>query len=351
MTCETRNIGVNLPQVTTGHGQKKNQKKKKKKIQIKLPAGNFFFQVQIQMAKPLKFWSLTIGCNYHTLLPPDKVDAIFDEFYSQWCYQGERGSCLGKDHYQCRIISGEPVMKATLLHCLEMRGMDKRDVTFLPESNKSIEQGGLAFYVMDSTKDVFLPMRADSLWTPHRGKDWVPNMCKCIVDEPRPWMTSVLELLAAPPHHRSIIWICTLDGKGGVGKSLFNCYLEATGKACFLGSGTPTQILEAVCAEGEHRAYTLDLPKTQDSNIKIGDYINVLETVKNGFIKTAMHGKRKKLIMEDRPHEIVFSNIMPPFKAMTEGRFIVYTINPDLGPEFQTLDHVYNLPGSAPSQD
>ena len=292
------------------------------------------------MSKPLKFWSLTIGCNHQPLLQPKTLDSIFDEFYSQWCYQGEKGTCLGKDHYQCRVISNDPLMKATMLHCLEMRGLDKRDVTFLPESNKSIEQGGLAFYVMDSTKDVFLPVRTDSNFTPPRPKDWIPDQCKHIADSPRPWMTSLLDILQQPPDHRAIIWICTLHGLGGVCKSGMNTYMEATGISCYLGTGTPTQILEAVCAEGEYRCYTLDLPMHGDSNIKLGDYINVLENVKNGFIKTAMYGKRKKLIMNQRPHMLVFSNILPPAHMMTQGRFHSYTIDPNKPAAEQTLDRV-----------
>lgn len=291
--------------------------------------------------KPLKMWSLTIGNNFHTLLPAETMDAIFTEFYDQWVYQGERGTQNQKQHYQARVICAEPMMKCTLLHCLEMRGIPRNDVTFCIESNKSIEQGGLAFYVMDATKDVWLAPRYDPSFTPPKPPGWYPSMCQSIVDEPRPWMTSVLNMLERPPHHRAIIWICTLNGLGGVAKSLFNVYLEATGKACFLGTGTPTQILEAVCAEGEKRAYTLDLPKTSDSNIRIGDYINVLETVKNGFIKTAMHGKRKRLIMDQRPHEIVFSNILPPTQTMTEGRFHTFTIDPNLAPENQTLDRYF----------
>lgn len=290
------------------------------------------------MSKPLRFWSLTIGCNFKPLLEPEAMDAVFDEFFDKWCYQGERGTERGKLHYQARVIADTPVMKASLLHILEMRGIDQRDATFLAESNKSIEQGGLAFYVMDSTKDVFLPVRADKSFTRKRPRDWIPAMCQSIVDDPRPWMTSVLTKLEAFPHHRAIIWICTLEGKGGVGKSLFNTYLEASGKATYLGVGTPTQILEAVCSEGEQRAYTLDLPFTGDSNIKMGDYISAIETVKNGFIKTAMHGKRKSLIMDNRPHVIVFSNKLPPYQSMTEGRFHAYTINPDKPSNEQTLD-------------
>lgn len=291
--------------------------------------------------KPLKFWSITVGNNFHELVSPTHLSDILSQFFDQWVFQGEYGTNNGKPHYQIRGILPDPQMFGTLLHCFQMRGIPKEDVTVCPESNKSIEQGGLAFYVMDSTKDVWSPPMHDPSYTPPRPLNWVPAMCKCIVDEPRPWMVSLNEMIESPPDYRAIIWICTLDGKGGVGKSLYNTYLEATNKACYLGSGTPTQILEAVCAEGERLAYTLDLPKTGDSNIKIGDYIHVIETVKNGFIKTAMHGKRKKLIMNNRPHVIVFSNITPPLASMTEGRFKTYTINPDLYPEDQTLDPIY----------
>jgi hypothetical protein len=126
-----------------------------------------------------------------------------------------------------------------------------------------------------------------------------------------------------------------------VGKSLYNTLIDATGRGCFLGTGTPTQILEATIAYGEHRIYTLDLPKSSDTNIRITDYVNAIEIVKNGFIKTAMHGKPKKLIMNNRPHMVVFANVLPPMKAMTEGRFLPYTINPDLEPEDQTLDRIF----------
>ena len=257
------------------------------------------------------------------------------EFAAQWVFQLERGEISEKDHYQCRMILEDGQMTETMLTIFEARGFDRRDVTFHPESNNSIQQGGLSFYVMKDETRILGPWTDPSYQTKREG--WVPEMCKVIVDAPRPWMTSLLAILKSPPHHRAITWVCTLDGLGGVGKSLFNVYLEATGKACFLGSGTPTQILEATIAEGERRAYTLDLPKTQDSNIRIGDYINVLEVVKNGFIKTAMHGKRKKLIMNQRPHLVVFSNILPPLHTMTEGRFHVYTIDPTLPSDSQCL--------------
>lgn len=288
--------------------------------------------------KPLKFWSVTVGDNHHTLLDPPAFDAILDEFFHQWCYQGELGDKNKKKHYQCRLICAEPTMKATMLHCFKMRGIALQDVTVLPESNKSIEQGGLAFYVMDSTKDVWLPTRADASYSRPRPKDWIPSMCQCIQERPRPWMRTLTSILDGLADHRKIVWICTLFGLGGVGKSLFVAWLEATRKACYLGAGTPIQLQEAVISDGEWPAYTLDLPKQFAKDNSIGDYINVVEIIKNGFIKTGMHGKRKKLMMDKRPHVVLFCNRLPPWSMMTEGRFDVYTINPRKPEMFQTLD-------------
>ena len=287
--------------------------------------------------KPLLFWSVTLSQNYNALPSVDRTKVILAEFSKQWCFQLEKGSKLEKLHYQCRMILEEPQMLATMLHCFECRGFNVHDVTFLPESNKSIEQGGLSFYVMKDDTRVDGPW-CDPTYKPPKPPDWIPEMCQTIRDHPRPWMSSLLTKLAGPAHHRKIIWICTLHGLGGVGKSLFTTYLEAANIACYLGDGTPIQLKEGTIAEGEWPAYTLDLPKTFAHDNRLGDYINTLETIKNGFIKTAMHGKRKKLMMERRPHVIGFANIHPPFGMMTEGRFEVYTVDPNLEPHEQTLD-------------
>lgn len=288
------------------------------------------------MSKGLSYWSLTIGNNFHTLVEPTRLKEIFTEFFDQFVFQGEYGDKNKKPHFQCRVKKEDKMTKGTILQLLEMRGIPRNDVTALPESNNSIQQGGLTFYCMDDQKDIWSKPIRDG--PEMRPKGWIPAQCKCIADDPRPWMMQLTAMLGQFPHHRKVIWICTLDGKGGVGKSLYNTWLEATHTGIYLGSGTPTQILEATIAEGEHLCYTLDLPKSGDTNIKISDYINVIETVKNGFIKTAMHGKRKKLIMNHRPHVVVFSNILPPYKSMTEGRFDCYTINPNKDASEQTLD-------------
>lgn len=288
--------------------------------------------------KPLTCWSGTIAENYNPLPPPERMDSIWHEFTMHWCYQGEICPSNKKRHNQSRFILSEPQRLETLLTIFEARGFDRRDLTFLPESNKSIQQGGLAFYVMDDSKELFHPFRCDSAYKQPRSINWIPRMCHTIRDNPRPWMTSLNAILADEPHHRAIIWVCTLDGLGGVGKSLYCAYLEATHTAIYIGDGTPTQIKESVISEGEHRAYTCDMPMTFAKDNRLGDYINAIETVKNGFIKTGMHGKRKKLLMDQRPHFVCFANCLPPFSMMTNGRYHLYTVDPNKPHDQQTLD-------------
>lgn len=287
--------------------------------------------------KDLIFWSVTLGEHFNPLPSVDRMKTILDEFCKQWMFQEELGAQLGGRHYQIRIILPKAESKATLLSIFGCRIKDIKDITFLPESNKSIEQGGLAFYVMKDDTRVAGPWSDPSYSTP-RSRDWVPDMCKDIVDNPRPWMTTLNGIIEGPPSHRSILWICTLDGLGGVGKSLWNTWFEASGLGCWVGDGTPVQIKEAVCLEGERRAYSCDMPKTFAHDNRIGDYINTIETIKNGFIKTSMHGKRKKLVMNMRPHFIVFANTLPPYHMLTDGRIVCYTIDPKLPKEMQSLD-------------
>lgn len=290
--------------------------------------------------KALHYWSVTLSFNFTEFKQHSEIECIMEEFSEDWAFQLEKGHNEGKLHYQCRMILNTPQYTATMVSIFGERGFDPRDVTFLPETNKSIQQGGLAFYVMKLDTRVEGPWY-DSSFTLPRPKDWIPRQCRDVVDNPRPWITSVLAMIEAPPSHRTITWIMTLDGKGGVQKSLFNTYLEASGKARYLGSGTTNQLLEGCIMDGEARCYTLDFPKHFASDNQIGDYITAIEHVKNGFIKTAFHGKRKLMIMEDRPHVIVFSNRSPPYAYMTEGRFDCYSINPDESPEFQTLNKWY----------
>lgn len=270
---------------------------------------------------------------------------ILTEFCKQWVFQRERGLIENKEHYQIRIILSAAQTKCTLLSIFDARLPDIRDLHICPESNRSLEQGGLSFYVLKDESRVAGPW-SDPSFTAPRPYGWIPDQCASITHSPRPWMTTLNAMIADEPHHRAIIWICTLHGLGGVGKSLWNLWFEASGTGKWIGDGTPTQIKEAVISEGEFRAYSCDMPKTFSHDNRIGDYINAIETIKNGFIKTSMHGKRKRLMMNMRPHFISFANIMPPYHLLTDGRVHCYTIDPNKPHHEQELVFV-----APPAQD
>lgn len=288
--------------------------------------------------KPLCCYSITVAENHLPLPEPETFDNALDEFFKQWVYQGELGESRKKRHYQVRAIVEDACYKQTLLQVMTMRGMDRRDITILPESNRSIQQGGLAFYVMDSTKPRFLEPRSDPSYKPKRPRYFCPLQCEYHRDNPRPWMKSQLEILNSAPPHRAITWICTLEGLGGVAKSNWNTYLQSMGWCHYVGDGTPINLKQNVIKAGERRAYSFDLPKTFDRASPLSDYINAIEVIKNGHVCATMHGKPEMLIMDVRPHIFVYANCIPPFSSMTQGRFNVYTIDPIKPHEEQTLD-------------
>lgn len=103
--------------------------------------------------KPLKFWSITLSHNYTERLDVARVKTILSEYFLHWVFQLEAGHAELKDHYQCHGLLFEGQMTETMLTIFERRGYDRRDVTFLPEFNNSVTQGGLAFYCMkDDTR-------------------------------------------------------------------------------------------------------------------------------------------------------------------------------------------------------
>ena len=81
------------------------------------------------------------------------MKATLDELTDQWCFQLEKGETHGKLHYQCRVLmkkeGRKPQYGATMLQMFTCRKpYEEKDLSFQIESNNSVQQGALAFYVM-----------------------------------------------------------------------------------------------------------------------------------------------------------------------------------------------------------
>jgi hypothetical protein len=174
------------------------------------------------MTKPLKFWSVTIQSNYGELPSVQRMKEICEEFALQWVFQRERGKKANKAHYQGRIILKEGQPKHTMIYCFESRGIHQNDITFSPESNKSLNQGGLTFYVMkDETREEG-PWH-DVSFKPPKKRSYDGSDLK-VMDTPFPWQQKVIDMVQNIPDDRTVNWI--FNDKGCAGKSKLMKYMR-----------------------------------------------------------------------------------------------------------------------------
>lgn len=272
--------------------------------------------------KPLKYWAITI-INLDTApVAVERVQEIFDEFFAHWIFQQERGETTGKLHYQCRVSLEQPLSKATMLHLMDMRGI-KLQCNIQPESNNSIQQGGLSFYVMkDETReagpwydDAFRPSKK----VKYEGKD-----IACM-ETPLPWQSTVISMLKAPPDDRSIVWIADPVGNHGKSKLMKWLRFQTPIDCVRVPMGSATQIKTSVIEKGRHRVYMVDLPRTVGKEERIQELYSALEELKNGWVESAMYGKAAELLMEP-PHVVIFSNGFPSLSHMSLDRWRVYEL-------------------------
>jgi len=257
----------------------------------------------------------------------ERVCEVLTEFAKQWCFQLEKGNNQNKLHYQVRLILPEPQKKETVLQVFSCRFQDMRDITFLPESNNSICQGGLAFYVMKDNTRVDGPWY-DSSYTPRRRNLYKGEDLVCM-KEPLSFQRSIIDSVNKAPDDRTINWVCNFEGCAG--KSKLMKYLRMNPKLfdfARVPMGTATQIKTSVIAKGPHRIYMVDLPRVRGSDERQQELFSALEEIKNGWVESPMYGKTDELLMMP-PHVWIFSNELPNLKFASADRWRVWTIDSD----------------------
>lgn len=275
--------------------------------------------------KALKFWSLTISCNFRELCSVERVCSVLTEFGAQWCFQLERGTSNGKLHYQVRLILCDAQKFETLLTILEARFYDRRDITVCPESNNSIQQGGLAFYVMkDETK-------VDGPWhdPTYRTRKFVPYTMKDLkmMETPLPFQQSILDACALEPDDRTINWVANFTGCAGKSKLMKYMRMMPGYDMARISLGSATQIKTSIIGKGPHRIYMVDLPKVRGSDERVQELFSAIEEIKNGWVESPMYGKSDQELLMEPPHVWIFSNELPNLSFCSLDRWRVHTID------------------------
>ena len=81
--------------------------------------------------------------------------------------------------------------------------------------------------------------------------------------------------------------------------------------------------------KGIKKCYFIDLPRNRGKSDSLADILSVIEDVKNGFVTSSMDEGDKQLMMVP-PTVIVFSKTTLPLHSLSEDRWDLYTINPNL---------------------
>ena len=273
--------------------------------------------------KPLKFWSITLSHNYTERPTPSRVKQVLAEFFAQWMFQLEKGHNESKEHYQCRGILSEGQMTETLLSIFECRGYDRRDVTFLPESNNSISQGGLSFYVMKDDTCIEGPWH-DPTYNPRKRVVYEGKDLECM-KTPFNFQKRIMDICSSEPNDRDMNWVYNSNGCGGKSKMMKFMRMNSEWDMARVPMGSATQIKTSVIEKGPHKMYMVDLPRVRGGDERQQELFSALEEIKNGWVESPMYGKTAELLMEP-PHIWIFSNELPNLSCASTDRWIIWNL-------------------------
>jgi len=214
--------------------------------------------------KPIRVWSLTVQQNFCDLPSVPRMKEVCDEMAKSWVFQLECGHNAGHEHYQVRLETIDKQMTETMLTVFEARGFDRRDLTFRPESNNSIQQGGLSFYVMKDDTRVDGPWHDATFRPPKKRKVYEGKDLACMAN-PYPCQAEILRRIAQPSDDRCLDYVW--DPEGCSGKSKLMKYLRFRGDdVARVPLGSATQIKTCVIEKGPHSTYMVALPRVRGAD-------------------------------------------------------------------------------------
>jgi len=251
-------------------------------------------------------WSFTFNETEGNKLPCHTavVAALKKWGATKWIFQMEKGSTTGRRHYQGSMKLSVKKRKSWILN---NSPVGKEGLSLSPTVN---ETGSFTYCMKEDT-------RVSGPWCDHVL--YLKKDLACM-QHPFPWQQKITEMVAAEPDDRTIHWIWEADGN--VGKSKLVKWLDVMGMAVAVPFGTANQLKTNLIHEGPSRAYLLDFPRTRGKEEAIEAIYSTIEALKNGFLKSAMYGKKLRLVMEP-PHVFVFSNTPPDQRALSRDRWVV----------------------------
>lgn len=233
----------------------------------------------------------------------NKVQSWMRQHAKKYMFQLEKCPTTGNTHFQCYVNLKEKQRVPTLIKSLNANGLSGATVLAASDAGKE----ALKDYCMKDDTRVAGP------WADHPiylGQDLPASL--------RPWQQEIVDLIGQDPDPRKIYWY--YDEVGGAGKSILSKYLYFKYQIITLTIGKASDILNLVYKMQGRSCYIFDISRTVTAGVMTEVYA-AMESVKNGYFVNTKYDTGVACF--DRPHVIVFSNMLPKIKALSADRWVI----------------------------
>lgn len=240
-------------------------------------------------------WFLSIPVKEEDNISASQLSQHFKGFCKKYRFQKEKGEKTGYVHWQCEISLKTKEYRATAKNLIGFH-----DAHLEPTQNYFASNN---YCGKDETR-IEGPYDETSIFvdTPKLTQPWQFDLKKKMLEE--------------KPDYRRIYWI--YDEVGGGGKSDFCMNLYDLHDADLFNNGKFSDIAYAL---GDNPKVVLfDLPRVIEERVNY----TAIEAVKTGFIFSGKYESKGKRF--NKPHVCVMANFPPDYKALSKGRWIVWTL-------------------------
>lgn len=240
-------------------------------------------------------WFLSVPVDDTFSLDASQLSQHLKTFCKKFTFQKEKGTTTGYIHWQIELSLINKEYRDTVKNLI---GTNKAHVEVTKCYFAAVNYCG-----KDSTK-VEGPFTEKSVFvnTPKLKQQWQIKMKEILLNE--------------DPSYRQLYWI--FDKVGGAGKSDFCLHMYDLHEANLFNNGKFADI--AFALSDTPKIVLFDLPRTLEERVNY----TAIEAIKTGYIFSGKYESKGKRF--NKPHVVVMANFEPDYKALSKGRWIVWTL-------------------------
>lgn len=243
-------------------------------------------------------------------------DELFKPFCKKWIWQLEQGEEKGKYHCQMYFELYAKQRCPTLAGAIggKLKGITIREASIAGTN-------AVQYYCAKEKTRKAGPYSNMNLAQVSAPSGWD---LKEIEAKPFPWQQTIIDLVRQKcTDDRVIHWI--YDKQGCSGKTKLTKYLTHLKIAIPVQYGSARDLMNIVFNNKGANCYLFDLTRAKPESMPGDDIYSTMEAAKNGMVQNTKY--ETGITTFDPPHMIVFANVKPEFKKLTQDRWRVWCID------------------------